>query len=294
MNFDKLKPQETVEQRPPEAPDSLRIDKLPESQLVDDNGKKYRTDDGRWFPNDVFVIDGKSCKTDDSGNVYQQDGKYFPNDFFVVDGILYLTDENGELVFDDNPPEPEKVGLEKSEQGESDVNTNEGESYPCERVIDGEKYYYDSNGSLYRVGDQLLPNSTYELNGYKYETDDQGRIVSAEGILHLKDDRDRLPIKDSMEAVGKGDQKEGDDRGHLIGDQFDGSNGLENLVPQDSNINRVAFKNFENELAQEVKAGNDVYVKVEPIYDGNSNRPACIVVTYSINGNESMRIFPND
>lgn len=286
MNFEKMKPQETPEYMPPESHDSVQMDKLPESQHVDDNGKKYRTDDGRWVTNNTFVLDGKTCKTDDSGYIYQQDGNFFPNDFFVVDGILYLTDENGELVFDDAPPEPEKVSLENAEQ--------KSESYPCERVIDGEKYYYDSNGSLYRVDDQLLSNSTYELNGYKYETDDQGRIVSAEGKLHLKEDRDRLPIKDSIEAVGKGDQKGGDDRGHLIGDQFDGSNGLENLVPQDSNINRGDFKNFENELAREVKAGNEVYVKVEPVYDGNSNRPSCIVVTYSINGNENMRIFPND
>lgn len=160
--------------------------------------------------------------------------------------------------------------------------------------MDGEKYCYDSNGSLYRIGDDLLPNSTYELNGYKYETDGQGRIVSAEGKLRLKSGRDRLPIQDSMEAVGKGDQKEDDDRGHLIGDQFDGSNGLENMVPQDANVNRVAFRNFENELAREVKAGNEVYVDVAPVYEGNTRRPSCIVVSYRVNGSEYMRIFPND
>ena len=93
--------------------------------------------------------------------------------------------------------------------------------------------------------------------------------------------------------VRKGDQKEGDDRGHLIGDQFDGSNGLENIIPQDADINRRDFKNFENALAEKVKDGETVKVKIETIYEGASHRPTDILVTYSINGVEDMRIFPN-
>ena len=80
----------------------------------------------------------------------------------------------------------------------------------------------------------------------------------------------------------------------MIGDQFDGSNGLENLVPQDSNVNRGDFKNFENELAKEVRSGNDVSVKVEPIYEGDSRRPSVIVVTYTINGSTYQRFFNNN
>lgn len=164
---------------------------------------------------------------------------------------------------------------------------------PHEEVIEGKTYYYDDNGDLYRVDDELAPNSTYEINGYKYTTDERGRIISVEGTLHMKDREGKLPIKDSMDTVGKGDQKEGDDRGHLIGDQFDGSNGLENLIPQDANINRNDFRNFENELAKEVKDGKEVKVKIEPIYEGDSRRPVAIVVSYSIDGEESVRVFPN-
>lgn len=181
-----------------------------------------------------------------------------------------------------------------SENADTNAEGSESQTYPCEKTVDGEKYYYDSQGNFYRVGDQLLPNNSYEMNGYTYKTDELGRIISAEGKLRLKDDREKLKIKDSMEVIGKGDQKVNDDRGHLIGDRFDGSNGLENLVAQDSTINRVDFRNFESELAKEVQAGNDVRIKVEPIYDGDSQRPSAIVVTYSINGDENIRIFPND
>lgn len=185
--------------------------------------------------------------------------------------------------------------------GETDsydvMNENDEENVPENphtETRDCETYYYDDNGRLYRVGKELAPNSEYELNGYKYKIDDKGRIISAEGTLHLKNREGRLNIRDSIEDIGKGDQKEGDDRGHLIGDQFDGSNGLENLIPQDADINRNDFKNFENELADEVRAGKEVYVKIEPIYDGDSRRPVAIVVTYSIDGEESVRVFPNE
>lgn len=167
--------------------------------------------------------------------------------------------------------------------------------YPCQKNINQKIYYYDSNGNLYRVDNDLVSDNVYEINGYKYETDSKGRIISAEGTLHLKDpNRKKLKIDDTMQAVGKGDQKDSDDRGHLIGDQFDGSNRLENLVPQNSHINQVDFKNFENELAAKIKCGKNVIIKVEPIYDSDSRRPDVIAVTYTIDGQKSIRIFPNN
>lgn len=152
---------------------------------------------------------------------------------------------------------------------------------------------YDDHGTLYRVGSELKPDNHYEINGYQYKTDSVGRITSAEGKLHLKEREGRLPIRDTIEDIGKGDELPGDDRGHLIGDQFDGSNGLENLVPQDAYINRNDFKNFENDLAREVRNGCNVEMKVEPLYEGVSRRPSTIIVTYRVNGEENMRFFPN-
>lgn len=167
-------------------------------------------------------------------------------------------------------------------------------AYPCKEVEDGTAYYYDDNGNLYRIDDNLLPNTEYDINGYRYETDEEGRIVSAEGRLQVKDHEGRPAIKDSIEDIGKGDQKKTDDRGHLIGDQFNGSNGMENMIPQDSDINRKDYKALETELAKEVAAGKEVYVKVEPIYEGDSHRPVAVMVTYTIDGEESVRVFPNE
>lgn len=185
-----------------------------------------------------------------------------------------------------------KDEMDDEESNNAD-ETSETEQNPHTEVHDRETYYYDDSGKLYRVGKELAPNSEYELNGYTYKTDEKGRIVSAEGTLHLKNREGRLPIRDSIEDIGKGDQQDDDDRGHLIGDQFDGPNGLENMIPQDADINRNDFRNFENELADAVREEKEVTVKVEPIYEGLSRRPVAIAATYGIDGKESVRIFPN-
>ncbi len=155
------------------------------------------------------------------------------------------------------------------------------------------KEYRDDNGQVYRIGNDLAANATYVLNGYTYETDAQGRIASVEGALQIKDRKGRLRIKDSLNDIGKGDELPGDDRGHLIGDRFNGSNGLGNMIPQNAVINRVDFRKLENELAKQVKDKRTVNVKIEPMYGGNSRRPDAIVVAYNIDGEENIRIFPN-
>ena len=187
-----------------------------------------------------------------------------------------------------------------SEVGATDAELTEGfgvKAYDSELsesfTPTGNSRYFDDAGKEYRVGNELIPNNSYEINGYSYITDDLGRISSASGTLHMKDHEGRLPIRDSIEDIGKGDQRNTDDRGHLIGDQFDGSNGLENMIPQDAGINRNDFKNFENDLAVQVKSGSEVYVSVEPNYEGDSRRPTSVAVFYEINGTESYREFPN-
>ena len=158
----------------------------------------------------------------------------------------------------------------------------------------GVKEYLDDNGEKYREGDHLLPNIKFEVRGYQYETDDQGRVISAGGKLQATDHPDRKPITESREAVGKGEMRSTDDRGHLIGDRFNGSGGIENLVPMDSHLNRGDYNKLEGMLADEVNKGADVRLKVEPIYEKNSARPAEFKVSYSIDGDRDVIVFKNE
>ena len=159
---------------------------------------------------------------------------------------------------------------------------------------EGNKCYTDDNDNVYRINNNLIANNAYEINGYKYETDENGRIISAEGKLQIKDHEGRRDIKDTKADIGKGDEKATDDRGHIIGDQFNGSNGMENIVAQDSVLNQREYKDLENQLAKEVSAGKDVYMRVDLDYPGSSYRPGSFLVSYSINGEEFVKVFSND
>lgn len=171
---------------------------------------------------------------------------------------------------------------------------SEAESLPdsLDEFYGGDMYFDDTN-SLYRIENNLIENKTYQLNGYTFHTDEFGRIESVSGLLHLKDHEGRLEIEDSIQDIGKGDQIESDDRGHLIADRFDGPNRLENLIPQDAHINRISYKNFESQLAKEVEDGKTVFIEIDVCYDDFSYRPDALVVSYCINDDWAARIFPN-
>lgn len=197
----------------------------------------------------------------------------------------------------------------------SDINTSENFSYESEYstkenmdfldklFTSGEfasklgnvdfKSYYDDNGIKYRSGDTLVPDTTFQINGYIFATDDLGRTAFVHALLRMADSE--YPRKmDSMEVIGNGDQKENDQRGHLIGHQFGGSDGIENLVPMDGKLNQGDYKKLEMMLADAVKDHCEVYLDIEPRYIGESKRPTSFIITYSIDGEKDVAIFQND
>lgn len=126
-----------------------------------------------------------------------------------------------------------------------------------------------------------VPQETveYESNGYQYVADTNGRILNASGELRLEGG-ERDP-RAQLEAGGEF-RHEKDDGGHLIGTRFGGSGELDNLIAQDSNLNRSGFKSMENEWARELENGNDVKVSIEPIYQDGTDRPHAIMGEYTV------------
>lgn len=99
-----------------------------------------------------------------------------------------------------------------------------------------------------------------------------------------------------MEKVREKERQEylkDDDRGHLIGHQFGGSDKLENLVPMDSKLNQGDFAKLEYSLANAVRDGAKVFIKVEPRYERDSSRPSEFRVSYSVNGDKDVVVFKN-
>ena len=127
----------------------------------------------------------------------------------------------------------------------------------------------------------LKPNENYDANGYSYETDKLGRITRCEGTLRLEDGK-----RNTAHQV----------RGHLIGRRFGGSEKVDNLVPMDSHVNGVEYKELEDDWAAELDKGSTVDVKIQCRYSGDSSRPTDFIVKYKITDkdgferNETKRI----
>ncbi len=192
---------------------------------------------------DAYVDDAPADVSDENGKQYNTEMKgLLPNNTYVFNDVTYKTDDNGKIHM---------------------VYNSETRSY------------------------ELLPDNSYEINGYKYQTDCQGRIVSAEGMLRLKNEK-----RDVINTDVK-DMKEGDERGHIIADQFGGSNHIDNLVAMGFDVNRRDYKKFENMCAKEISAGKDVNVSVKLDYDDKTARPSKFTVSYTIDGEQFERRFIN-
>lgn len=132
---------------------------------------------------------------------------------------------------------------------------------------------------------ELKPNIQYVTeDGYRYTTDEFGRIVNVEADnLVLKEGK----RNEAMQRIaGRQDRLPDDDGGHLIATQFNGPGDIDNLVAQNKQINRAGgeWYNMEQEWANALKEvpPRKVSVNIEPIYSNKSMRPDSFLIEYEI------------
>lgn len=157
--------------------------------------------------------------------------------------------------------------------------------------INGDTYETDDNGNIYKKNGELMPNTTYERNGYTYTTDENGRITTWGGEAKYEPENER--DTDAQTESGGEDRKDGDDGGHLVARVLGGSSGNENIVPMRDTVNRGDYKKSENEIAEAKKQGKDVQDSGRVIYEGDSKRPSKIERTYTIDGEKSHLMVDN-
>lgn len=138
----------------------------------------------------------------------------------------------------------------------------------------------------------LKPDKEYTTgeNNYTYKTDFQGRIIHAEAFpLKEKTRYDRIPHNSQAP-----EKINGDDAGHIIGDQFGGSPDVDNIISQRAGLNRGEYKMLEGYLRNELKQGNHVDASYDLKYQNDSRRPSEMSIKYRINnGDWREQIFEN-
>lgn len=150
--------------------------------------------------------------------------------------------------------------------------------------VNGHTYETDDNGEIFKADGKLNPDSSYTVNDTTYKTDSFGRPISWDGEPTYNPEAER--DGDAQKDAGGADRKEGDDGGHLVARVLNGSPGNENIVAMRDTVNRGDYKKVENEIAEAKKLPEikDVKDSGKIIYEGESARPNKIERTYTIDG----------
>lgn len=140
---------------------------------------------------------------------------------------------------------------------------------------------------------ELKPNCEFTIDGVTYKTDEQGRIILCDGKAVATPEGERDTKAQAM--AGGPDRKEGDQGGHILARIFGGAKGMENLLAmRGTAINESVYKRMENAISKEVKADRQVHFHADIAYDGDSKRPSKFVITYTVEGRETVVYFDND
>ena len=151
------------------------------------------------------------------------------------------------------------------------------------------KIIYDGKKSATLTG--FAGKSRYIINDFTFDTDKQGRVIKAFGLLqYVSGIRN---ARNQARAASWG--RVGDEGGHLIPAKYGGPGHLLNTLPQARNVNRSTIKKIENEMGRHLKNGSVVEYTVKPVYTNPvSRRPDVFIITYNINGNAVTRRIKND
>lgn len=147
------------------------------------------------------------------------------------------------------------------------------------------------DGAQFNEDGSLKPKVKYQTgeHEYIYETDENGLISHVDAdSLNLKTHEGRL--QHNSNTLGK---EIGDDAGHLIGDRFGGSPDLDNLLSQDSHLNRGEYKAMENTWENAISENKKVTVSIDVEYPPGSSRPSGFDVNYTIDGELFHQYFAN-
>lgn len=244
------------------------------------------------FPQKTFGdIEQPETPWGPSGELHDDDGTIILDDGTKIE----LPDKMPGHMFASETSDSATFG-EFEEARKTDNATSEAEN--TERTpnstyeVDGSTFETDDNGFVYMVDGKLKPNSTYELNGSVYTTDGRGRIVSCEAKPQRSPENPR--DNEAQREAGGEDRKENDQGGHIVSRDLNGDGGGGNLVAMDSKINQSDYKRMENEIKSALDEGKDVTARIEIIYEGDSNRPDTITVKVTADGRDTVYKFDNN
>lgn len=152
------------------------------------------------------------------------------------------------------------------------------------------------NTTITRVDPETGNEITWVINS-------QGTTIAAYGILHGRSSEGRtanesattIKVGQSTRTTHNDYTLGKDDGGHIICSNIAGSNGIINIVPQNSNFNRGAYRQMEKGIADDLDAGSQIKFRIDLSYgSSDSHRPDAFSVVLEImrpNGQLDFKSF---
>ncbi|KAG8150172.1 RHS repeat-associated core domain-containing protein [Burkholderia catarinensis] len=129
------------------------------------------------------------------------------------------------------------------------------------------------------------------ISKYRYNTN--GTLKSATAKIRPEDLGTGTTTNASSRAAARAFGCASDDAGHPIARNLGGLGGVKEVFPQDPGKNRGEFRDFEGDIADAVRGGSNVIVRVVPQYDVGSTRPHSVLYQARVDGQTESRVFPN-
>lgn len=172
--------------------------------VSDDNGKQYRTEDGGLIPDNTFVLDNITYKTDENGNIYSIDGKLQPNSTYELNGNIYATDENGRIVRCEakpiRSPENPRDNEAQRQVGGEDRRDNDQGGHIVGRDMNGD----GGIGNLVAMDARINQSDYKRMENDIKEALDEGKDVGVKTELTYNSDSER-PDKITVTVTADGE-----------------------------------------------------------------------------------------
>lgn len=217
-------------------------------ELCDDNGKLYRTEEGERIPNNTYVLDEKTYKTDDDGYIYSIDGKLQPNTVYKLNDNVYTTNELGrplsceaKLVLSPENPRDNEAQLQV---GGKDRRANDQGGHIIGRDMNGDR----------GIGNLVAMDSRINQSDYKRMENDikavlnEGKEVTAKAEMTYSGDSER-PDKITVTVTA-----DGKDTVYKFDNNLDGT--LRKEVPENG---REIVQDRLNETGGEISSVKEEY-----------------------------------
>lgn len=157
----------------------------------DDNGERFRAEDGSLLPNRAYALSAITYKTDDAGEVYSIGEKLQPSTTYELNGNRYTTDDLGRIIQCEakpvRSPEAPRDNEAQLQAGGSSRRPQDQGGHIVGRDLNGD----GGNGNLVAMDSKINQSDYKRMENEVKSLLDEGKDVTLKSEISYPDDSER-------------------------------------------------------------------------------------------------------